>query len=73
MLLEKVNSMLGRLVPPQSPESVLPLVKAHIESEFKKLGTKNRLNLEELHGGTPWVTDINHWNYEAAKIATRVS
>ncbi|KAF5348077.1 hypothetical protein D9758_010046 [Tetrapyrgos nigripes] len=56
---------------PQSPESVLPLVKAHIESEFKKLGTKNKLHLEELHGGTPWVTDINHWNFKAAKIATK--
>ncbi|THV02184.1 CNDP dipeptidase [Dendrothele bispora CBS 962.96] len=60
-----------RLVPPQTPEKVFPLAKAHVESEFAKLGTKNKLHFEELHGGLPWVTDINHWNYEAARTATR--
>ena len=28
--------------------------------------------LEELHGGKPWVTDINHWNFQAARAATKV-
>ncbi|KAH7871358.1 hypothetical protein F5879DRAFT_969645 [Lentinula edodes] len=60
-----------RLVPPQTPENVLPLVKAHVESEFAKLGSKNKFELEELHGGKPWVTDINHWNFQAARTATK--
>ncbi|ESK84268.1 glutamate carboxypeptidase [Moniliophthora roreri MCA 2997] len=60
-----------RLVPPQTPENVNPLVKKYIESEFAKLGTKNKCTLETDHGGKPWVADINHWNFEAAKAATR--
>jgi hypothetical protein len=49
-----------------------PLVKAYIESEFAKLNSKNKLTLEDLHGGKPWVADYKHWNYEAAKKATEV-
>ncbi|KAE9405494.1 CNDP dipeptidase [Gymnopus androsaceus JB14] len=60
-----------RLVPPQTPENINPLVKAHIESEFAKLGSKNTMELEDLHGGKPWVSDINHWNFQAARIATK--
>ncbi|KAG7095694.1 hypothetical protein E1B28_006408 [Marasmius oreades] len=60
-----------RLVPPQTPDNVEPLVRKYIESEFAKLGSKNTCVLEPEHGGKPWVGDINHWNYEAAKAATR--
>ncbi|KAK7040719.1 hypothetical protein VNI00_009625 [Paramarasmius palmivorus] len=60
-----------RLVPPQTPENIKPLVESYISSEFAKLGSKNKCVLETDHGGKPWVTDINHWNYEAAKAATR--
>jgi hypothetical protein len=49
-----------------------PLVKVYIESEFAKLNSKNKLTLEDLHGGKPWVADHKHWNYEAAKKATEV-
>jgi len=59
-----------RLVPPQTPENVEPLVISYIESEFAKLTTKNKLKIENLHGGKPWVADFKHWNYEAAKKAT---
>ncbi|EEB96399.1 hypothetical protein MPER_04475, partial [Moniliophthora perniciosa FA553] len=60
-----------RLVPPQTPANVNPLVKKYIDSEFAKLGSKNKCTLETDHGGKPWVADINHWNFEAAKAATR--
>ncbi|KAG6835510.1 hypothetical protein H0H93_000694 [Arthromyces matolae] len=60
-----------RLVPPQTPELVEPLVNAYLEAEFKKLGSKNKLTIENLHGGKPWMADHRHWNFEAAKIATR--
>jgi Cys-Gly metallodipeptidase DUG1 len=60
-----------RLVPPQTPEAVDPLVVAHLEREFAKLRSKNKLTVEGLHGGKPWVADHRHWNYEAAKKATK--
>ncbi|KAI6126896.1 hypothetical protein F5141DRAFT_1186199 [Pisolithus sp. B1] len=42
-----------RLVPPQTPEKIIPLVNAYLESEFRQ----------------PWVADVKHWNFEAAKRA----
>jgi len=60
-----------RLVPPQTPEAVDPLVKAHLEREFAKLRSKNKLTVEGLGAGKPWVADHRHWNFEAAKRATK--
>ncbi|EAU84106.1 hypothetical protein CC1G_06968 [Coprinopsis cinerea okayama7 len=60
-----------RLVPPQTPEKVDPLVIAYLKQEFAKLNSKNELIIENLHGGKPWVADVNHWNFEAAKRATK--
>jgi Cys-Gly metallodipeptidase DUG1 len=60
-----------RLVPPQTPEAVDPLVIAHLEKAFAALGSKNKLTVENLHGGKPWVADHRHWNFEAAKKATK--
>ncbi|KAF9484099.1 CNDP dipeptidase [Pholiota conissans] len=60
-----------RLVPPQTPAAVDPLVIAHLEAAFAKLGSKNNLTIENLHGGKPWIADHRHWNFEAAKKATR--
>ena len=62
-----------RLVPPQTPEKVDPLVIKYLQDEFAKLGSKNMINIESLHGGKPWVEDHKHWNYEAAHRATEVS
>ncbi|KAI0945127.1 hypothetical protein AcV7_001750 [Taiwanofungus camphoratus] len=59
-----------RLVPPQTPEKVKPLVFSYIQSEFSKLNSKNKLKIENVHGGKPWIADFKHWNYEAAKRAT---
>ena len=61
------------LVPDQTPEKVDELVAKHVAQEFEKLKTKNKIHLEPLHGGKPWVTDPDHWNYTAARIATKVS
>ncbi|EPQ54997.1 CNDP dipeptidase [Gloeophyllum trabeum ATCC 11539] len=60
-----------RLVPPQTPEKVNPLVHKYLESEFAKLNSKNKLEVECLHDGKPWVADFKHWNYEAAIKATQ--
>jgi Cys-Gly metallodipeptidase DUG1 len=68
-----MNCHTCRLVPPQTPDNINPLVFKYLEAEFAKLNSKNKLTVEELHGGKPWVADHKHWNYEAAIKATEVS
>lgn len=60
------------MVPPQTPDNVEPLVETYVKAEFAKLNSKNKLTIENLHGGKPWIADPKHWNYEAAKKATEV-
>lgn len=59
-----------RLVPDLTPAQVNALVQTYLEAEFAKLGSKNKLHIEALHGGMPWVSDVNHWNFAAATRAT---
>ncbi|KAG8934839.1 hypothetical protein FRC03_009505 [Tulasnella sp. 419] len=59
-----------RLVPNMTPDNIRDLVVNYIKEEFKKLGSKNKLEVIDLHGGKPWVADPNHWNYVAARKAT---
>ncbi|KAH7101198.1 CNDP dipeptidase [Auriculariales sp. MPI-PUGE-AT-0066] len=59
-----------RLVPDQTPENVTKLVEQYLQFEFTKLNSKNKMTVELLHGGKPWVDDPNHWNFQAAKRAT---
>lgn len=59
-----------RLVPDLTPEAVAALCTKYLEAEFAKLGSKNKLTIETLHGGKPWLSDPNHWNYRAAATAT---
>ena len=59
-------------VPDQTPDNINPLVEKYLKAEFAKLRSKNLFELEALHGGKPWVADVNHWNYRAAAKATEV-
>ncbi|CAG7850464.1 Cys-Gly metallodipeptidase dug1; AltName: Full=GSH degradosomal complex subunit DUG1 [Serendipita indica DSM 11827] len=59
-----------RLVPDMLPVDVDRLVTEYIKSIFNQLNSKNKLEVESLHGGKPWVADPNHWNYVAAAKAT---
>lgn len=61
-----------RLVPPQTPQNIDPLVIKYLHDEFAKLGSKNTIKVDSLHGGKPWVENYKHWNYEAAHRATEV-
>ncbi|KAH8829093.1 hypothetical protein DL96DRAFT_1028026 [Flagelloscypha sp. PMI_526] len=61
-----------RLVPPQTPELVAPLTIKYLEDEFSKMGSRNTLEVKLVKKGHPWVADTNHWNFEAAKRATKV-
>ncbi|KAG8998229.1 hypothetical protein FRB90_012351 [Tulasnella sp. 427] len=43
-----------RLVPNMTPDNVDPLVITYLKAEFAKLNSKNKLEVENLHGGKPW-------------------
>ncbi|KAK9897904.1 CNDP dipeptidase [Cystobasidium minutum MCA 4210] len=59
-----------RLVPNLLPDQVAAICKGYLEAEFAKLGSKNTLTVETLSGGKPWVSDVNHWNYQCGIKAT---
>lgn len=59
-----------RLVPDQHPDKIFAQVKAHVESEFKKLGTKNTMTLSQGHGAKAWLGDTNDKNFTAGIKAT---
>ena len=59
-----------RLVPNLTPDTVAQLATGFLENEFAKLGSKNKLRIESLHGAKPWLSDVNHWSYRAAAKAT---
>jgi len=61
-----------RLVEPQDPKTIVPIVTAFLEAEFQKLNTRNTLTV--IPGGTafPWVGDKHDDNYKAADVAIRV-
>ena len=48
------------------------LVIKYLESEFAKLNSKNKMVVENLHGGKPYLADPDHWNFVAAAKATEV-
>lgn len=59
-----------RLVPDMVPVDVDRLVIDYVRSCFAQLGSKNKIEVESLHSGKPWMADPNHWNYAAAAKAT---
>ncbi|WFD36739.1 hypothetical protein MCUN1_003626 [Malassezia cuniculi] len=66
-----------RMVPDMDGQKVIDAVKAYVEDEFKKLGSRNTIEFKHDSPGLPWVADPNvsaqayqHWNYEAAFRAT---
>jgi Cys-Gly metallodipeptidase DUG1 len=63
---------MDRLVPPQTPANVKPLVESYLKEEFKKLGSKNTFTVEAQGSGEPWIEDWKHWNYQAATRATEI-
>jgi Cys-Gly metallodipeptidase DUG1 len=60
---------LNRTVPDQDPAKITQLVKDHIQKEFKKLDSKNSVNVSCDHAGKWWVADPKSWNYVAAAKA----
>jgi len=60
-----------RTVPNMKSEDVSKLVFNHINSEFAKLNTKNKLDVWLQHDGKWWVANPKHWNFNAASKAVR--
>ncbi|KAJ1977981.1 hypothetical protein H4R33_006095 [Dimargaris cristalligena] len=58
-----------RSVPNMDPARVTELVKAFLDAEFEKLGTKNTLEVSCDHAGRPWFSSPNHWNFVAGARA----
>eukprot|EP00045_Choanoeca_perplexa_P016897 m.234799 g.234799 ORF g.234799 m.234799 type:complete len:489 (-) comp17392_c0_seq2:3794-5260(-) len=61
-----------RLVPDQTPDEIIAKVTEHINAEFAKLGSTNKISVDCGHGGKPWVSDVNDPNYLAGRKATQL-
>jgi acetylornithine deacetylase/succinyl-diaminopimelate desuccinylase-like protein len=61
-----------RLVPDQDPKEIKAAMDAHLQTEFAKLGSPNKMSLTELHGAKAWLTDVKHPNFEAAAKAIEI-
>ncbi|KAJ4304816.1 Cys-Gly metallodipeptidase [Kalmusia sp. IMI 367209] len=58
-----------RTVPNMEIDAVTSLVEKHVNEEFKKLKSKNKMKFNIVHCGKWWVEDPNHPNYTAAAKA----
>lgn len=55
-----------RTVPNMESDRVDELVFQYVRDEFKKLGSKNTLDISLQHAGNWWVASPKHWNFRAA-------
>ncbi|KAF9237632.1 CNDP dipeptidase [Melanogaster broomeanus] len=60
-----------RLVYPQTPDIITPLVADFLRAEFVMLQSKNTMQVVYEGGGLPWLGDRDHWNFKAADDATQ--
>jgi len=60
-----------RTVPNMEPADVDKLVFAHLDSEWKKLGSNNTMKADLMHAGKWWVASPKHWNFSAAAEAVK--
>eukprot|EP00536_Pseudo-nitzschia_multiseries_P005545 jgi/Psemu1/190744/e_gw1.104.45.1 len=61
-----------RLVPDQDQKEIEGLVRKHLENEFAKLKSPNKMEIELNHGANPWISDPKHPNFEAAAKAIEI-
>ncbi|KJE96700.1 glutamate carboxypeptidase [Capsaspora owczarzaki ATCC 30864] len=61
-----------RLVPNQEPEEIIRLAIEFINAEFAKLKSGNKIHVSARKPpGKPWVSDVNHANFVAARKAVK--
>jgi len=58
-----------RLVPNQDPKDIATCVEKHLNTEFDKLGSPNRMWIKAHHGAKSWLSSFDHPNYVAAEKA----
>lgn len=58
-----------RTVPDLKSDKVDELVFKYVKDEFKKLNSKNTLDISLQHAGDWWVASPRHWNFSAASKA----
>ncbi|KAI8054293.1 hypothetical protein BDF22DRAFT_678279 [Syncephalis plumigaleata] len=62
-----------RTVPNQNPGKITEQVKQYVQEEFKKLNSRNQLEVSCLHDGKWWLSSPNHPNFVAgARAVERV-
>lgn len=54
-----------RTVPNMKAADIDNLVREHITAEFKRLESKNSMNLVCVHQSDWFYEDVNHWNHRA--------
>ncbi|KAK4870444.1 hypothetical protein LT330_004792 [Penicillium expansum] len=60
-----------RTVANMTTDRIEQAVQDHIEEQFKQLKSVNTMELACVHRSSWFLEDIDHWNYQAAKFATR--
>lgn len=60
-----------RTVPDIDAAKLDQCVFDYVKDVFKKLNSKNTMNVSLVHGGDYWVADPSNWNYRAAAKATK--
>lgn len=60
-----------RLVPDQNPKRIDQVVTKHLETEFAKLESPNKMKVTSLHSAKAWLSSTNHPNYKAAAEAIK--
>lgn len=55
-----------RTVPDMQSDKVDQLVFQYVKNEFRKLGSKNIIDVSLQHAGNWWVASPKHWNFTAA-------
>ena len=48
-------------------------MKRYLEAHFDSLISRNKLEVNVLGTGKPWVSDADHWNFKAGRAATKVN
>ncbi len=61
-----------RIVPNMTPAEVEKKVVAYVKKKWAERGSTNTMKVSMTHGGRPWVSDVNHPNYQAGKVATKL-
>lgn len=56
-----------RLVPDQGPAYIEAKIRAHLESEFAKLGSPNTMEISMGHGAKAWLSSYDSPNYVAGE------